>query len=43
VNNVILIKNAYDIDDNDPKLIYMKDFMEFEMEIEIAHFNLDDN
>jgi len=43
LDNRKVISEAYGIEEGDRILIYMKDFMEFEMKKKLIHFNLDDN
>ena len=43
INNVKSVKEAYGLDENDPALIYINDFMELEMREDLVKFNLDDN
>lgn len=38
-NNVKILKDAYNIEEDSPTLVYLKDFMEFEMEKDIYRFN----
>lgn len=43
LRNAKSVKEAYGLKDDDPAVIYINDFMEFEMSKKLANFNLDDN